>query len=249
VKPLATSRAVAAPTETRTALPARPPKRERNAESTKKALLDAGEAEFASKGFDGARLPSIARAVGVQQALIHHYFDDKDGLYRAVIERGMAAVTAGSWTVLEGMGPLTAMPRGKGKVDVRALVTSLVGILVDFYAAHTTLLAILRHDAEKPIPTGHPVGLPELRPLLATHFRPVLDAVVVVTEELKRSGTLRPDVDPRHLCVSAMAMACLPFQEAQMFGVLWPEADFRAPEMIAARKAEIVETLLGRVLA
>ena len=98
------------------------------------------------------------------------------------------------------------------------------------------------------IPTGHPVGLPELRPLLATHFRPVLDAVVVVVEELQTAGTLRKDVDPRHLCVSAMAMACLPFQETQMFGVLWPEADFRDPGMIAARKVEIVETVLGRVL-
>jgi len=55
-------------------------------------------------------------------------------------------------------------------------------------------------------------------------------------------------VDPRHLCVSSMAMACLPFQETQMFAVLWPEADFRAPEMIAIRKREIVETVLGRVL-
>ena len=77
----------------------------------------------------------------------------------------------------------------------------------------------------------------------------MLDAVVLVVLQLKRAGTLREDVEPRHLCVSAMAMACLPFQETQMFGVLWPEADFRTPEMIAARKAEIVETLLGRVLA
>jgi TetR/AcrR family transcriptional regulator len=230
-------------------LPARPPKRERNADTTKKALLNAAEVEFAAKGFDGARLQSIARAVGVQQALIHHYFDDKDGLYRAVIERGMAAVTAGSWSILDGMAKLHDPRQRNGKVDVRALVTSFVDLLVDFYAAHTTLLAILRHDAEKPVPTGHPKGLPELRPLLATHFRPVLDAVVVVVEELKQAGTLRKDVDPRHLCVSAMAMACLPFQETQMFGVLWPEADFRAPAMIATRKKEIVETVLGRVLA
>ena len=230
-------------------LPARPPRRERNADSTKKALLNAAEVEFAAKGFDGARLQSIARVVGVQQALIHHYFDDKDGLYRAVIERGMAAVTAGSWTILEGMAQLSGAGRGKASADPRALVTGFVDILVDFYAAHTTLLAILRHDAEKPVPTGHPVGLPELRPLLATHFRPVLDAVILVVEELKKVGTLRRDVDPRHLCVSAMAMACLPFQETQMFAVLWPEADFRAPAMIAARKREIVETVLGRVLA
>jgi len=240
---VATPAVNAAPLATPTAPPR---KRERNADSTKKDLLNAGEIEFAAKGFDGARLQSIARAVGVQQALIHHYFDDKEGLYRAVIERGMAAVTAGSWTLLESMaqrGSRTQDPHGK--VDVRALVTGFVDLIVDFYAAHTTLLAILKHDAEKPAPTGH---LPELRPLLATHFRPVIDAVVVVVEGLKGDGTFRADVDPRHLCVSTMAMACTPFQETQMFAVLWPEADFRAPAMIAERKREIVEMLLGRVL-
>lgn len=244
MKPHGLSRTASAAVE----LTAPPARRERNADATRRSLLNAAEVEFAAKGFDGARLQSIARAVGVQQALIHHYFEDKDGLYRAVIERGMAAVTAGSWSILEQVAPLHDLARRKSKAHVRELVTSFVGILVDFYAAHTTLLAILRHDAEKPASVGSPPALPALRPLLATHFRPVLDAVVVVVLELQRAGTLRKDVDPRHLCVSAMAMACLPFQETQMFAVLWPEADFRAAPMIAARKHEIVETVLGRVL-
>ncbi len=219
-------------------------KRERNADTTKKELLNAAEAEFAAKGFDGARLQSIARAVGVQQALIHHYFDDKGGLYRAVIERGMAAVTAGSWSILETIAE-KHQGSGKTKVDVRALVTSFVDLLVDFYAAHTTLLAILRHDAEEPASPQH---LPELTPLLRAHFGPVLEAVVVIIDSLKRDGTLRKDVDARHVCISTMAMACLPFQEAQMFSVLWPDTDFRAVDMIAARKREIAETVLARVL-
>jgi len=245
VKPPGISRTAA----TAAALPVAPRKRARNAETTKRELLDAAEAEFAAKGFDGARLQSIARTVGVQQALIHHYFDDKDGLYRAVIERGMAMVTGGSWSILGRPAPLRDAARGIGKEHVRALVTRFVDLVVDFYAAHTTLLAILRHDAEEPVREGHAEDLPELRPLLATHFRPVLDAVAGMVEDLKRAGVLREDVDARHLCVSMMAMACLPFQEAQMFGVLWPDVDFRAPPMIAARKHEIVETVLGRVLA
>jgi TetR/AcrR family transcriptional regulator len=215
-------------------------KRERNADGTRRALLDAAETEFAAKGFDGARLQSIARAVGVQQALIHHYFDDKDGLYRAVIERGMAAVTAGSWSILEQQVPVREVGRATGKEHVRTLVTSLVGLLVDFYAAHTALLAILHHDATARAAAGLRCGFPDLQ---------VLDAAVVVIDDLKRAGTLRQDVDARHLCVSTMAMACLPFQDTQMFTVLWPEADFRAPAMIAARKHEIVETVLARILA
>jgi len=245
----------------------RPPRRERNADSTKRALLDAAEVEFAAKGFDGARLQSIARMVGVQQALIHHYFDDKEGLYRAVIERGLAAVTAGSWSILERLAqPGTIPPVGlagasstkrdaKVRARIRSLVTSFVDLLVDFYAEHTSLLAILRHDARLPVlvpslaPVGDAVpGPSELRDLLATHIRPVFEAVAMQVKQFQKDGKIREDVDPQHLCVSMMAMACLPFQETQMLNVLWPEADFSSDSMVLARKREIVETVLARVL-
>jgi TetR/AcrR family transcriptional regulator len=234
----------------------RPPRRERNADSTKKALLNAAEVEFAAKGFDGARLQSIARMVGVQQALIHHYFDDKEGIYRAVIERGLAAVTAGSWTILERLAqPADHKKDVKAKSRIRALVTSFVDLLVDFYAEHTSLLAILRHDAQLPVlvpslaaPGDTAPSPSELRDLLATHIRPVFEAVALQVKEFQKDGKIREDVDPQHLCVSMMAMACLPFQETQMLNVLWPEADFRSERMVTARKHEIIETVLARVL-
>src|SRR4051794_30056411 len=62
------------------------PRRERNAAATQKRLLDAAESEFAARGFAGARLREIADTAGVQPALIHHYFVDKQGLYRAVLD-------------------------------------------------------------------------------------------------------------------------------------------------------------------
>lgn len=51
------------------------------------AILDAAERAFAELGFGGASLRAIAREAGVNQALIHYYFDNKDGLFSAVIDR------------------------------------------------------------------------------------------------------------------------------------------------------------------
>src|SRR5262245_42288820 len=91
-------------------VPAEPPphasaKRERNAVETKRRILAAASSEFAAKGFDGARLGSIARAASVQQALIHHYFADKEGLHREVVRGGLAAMTEGLWSLLAKMEP------------------------------------------------------------------------------------------------------------------------------------------------
>ena len=50
-------------------------------------ILDAAEAVFAEKGFDGARVHEIARAAGVNKALIYYYFEGKAQLLDALMER------------------------------------------------------------------------------------------------------------------------------------------------------------------
>jgi TetR/AcrR family transcriptional regulator len=61
--------------------------RQRDAERSRAALLDAAEAEFASKGLAGARVEVIASRAGVNKQLISYYFGGKHGLYDAIIER------------------------------------------------------------------------------------------------------------------------------------------------------------------
>ena len=52
--------------------------------NTKENILDAAKAEFALHGFSGARLAVIAENAGVNKALIHYYFKNKDLLYESV---------------------------------------------------------------------------------------------------------------------------------------------------------------------
>src|SRR4051812_14920538 len=111
------------------------PPRERNAAATKQRLLDAAEGEFAARGFAGARLREIADAASVQPALIHHYFTDKHGLYRAVLDRALLATSTESWTLLSS------------RHDLEGLLEGFVEMLLRFNAAHQNLLAILRHEA------------------------------------------------------------------------------------------------------
>src|ERR1700739_2714663 len=59
----------------------------RDAEATKTRILDAAEEEFARGGLMGGRTEAIAANTGVTKAMIYYYFNDKEGLYRAVLER------------------------------------------------------------------------------------------------------------------------------------------------------------------
>lgn len=60
--------------------------RQRDAERTRRALLESALAEFAAKGRAGARVSEIATRAGVNKQLISYYFGGKDGLYRALVE-------------------------------------------------------------------------------------------------------------------------------------------------------------------
>jgi TetR/AcrR family transcriptional regulator len=64
-----------------------PDERQRDAQRTREALLDAARAEFAAKGLAGARVSEIAARAGVNKQLISYYFGGKEGLYQAIIDR------------------------------------------------------------------------------------------------------------------------------------------------------------------
>ncbi len=206
---------------------------ERNAEATKRRLLMAAEIEFAAKGFDGARLANIARAAGVQQALIHHYFGDKEGLYREVLSVGLAAVTRGGWDIL---ARLSEASEGS---SIAALTEAFVEMLLSFYASHRTLLAIIRHEAAEELGGG-----PTFDDLVASTLRPMFEAVVERLEGMRARKEVRREVDVRHLCVSVIAMACFPFQEERMLRAMWP-VDWSSPDFLAERKRAIVALVLS----
>jgi TetR/AcrR family transcriptional regulator len=51
------------------------------------ALLSAARKLFARRGFHEVSTREIARAAEVNPAMIHYYFGDKEGLYRAMLEK------------------------------------------------------------------------------------------------------------------------------------------------------------------
>ncbi len=53
---------------------------------TREAILSASRAQFAEHGYEGATIRSIARAAGVDAALVHHYYGSKERLFAAAMQ-------------------------------------------------------------------------------------------------------------------------------------------------------------------
>ncbi|GAB2963217.1 TetR family transcriptional regulator [Nonomuraea fastidiosa] len=64
----------------------RRPGRRPGAVDTRGEILAAARKVFAEKGFDKATVRGIAREAGVDPALVHHYFDTKEGMFAAAMQ-------------------------------------------------------------------------------------------------------------------------------------------------------------------
>jgi AcrR family transcriptional regulator len=75
-------------------MPAAPAPKTRDAERTRRLVLDAAEHVFAARGFDAASLAEIGEIAGVSRGTPSYFFGSKEDLYRAVLARLYADRTA-----------------------------------------------------------------------------------------------------------------------------------------------------------
>jgi AcrR family transcriptional regulator len=54
--------------------------------ATRDGILNAARESFGSRGFAGTTIRGVARAAGVDPALVHHFFTSKDRLFEAALE-------------------------------------------------------------------------------------------------------------------------------------------------------------------
>jgi len=87
------------------------PSRKQTAEAgpaTRDRILDAAREEFSERGYDKTSIRGIAKAAGVDSALVHHYFGTKEQVFEAAIEVAFApalnAPTAVADGPLDGVG-------------------------------------------------------------------------------------------------------------------------------------------------
>jgi TetR/AcrR family transcriptional regulator len=118
--------------------------RTRDAERTRRVILDAAEAVFAEHGFDGARFDAIAQAAGYNRSLIGQYFGDKLGLYTALFERINRDITE------VGMRILAPLLEDETVISdaqrLRALLVAIIGMLFDYTLEHPRLLRLVHWE-------------------------------------------------------------------------------------------------------
>jgi len=155
------------------------------------ALLASARRLFAGRGFHEVSTREIARAAKVNPAMIHYYFDDKEGLYRAMLE--------------------TAFERLVG--EVRKLAASADGAspIVEIVELYTKTLARDPWIPRLMIREVLSDGAPFREEFIERFAGPASVLVPSVIRREREAAHVRADLDPRLATLSLMGMVLFPF--------------------------------------
>jgi AcrR family transcriptional regulator len=87
------------------------PARHRDAGRTRAEILTVAAAEFADRGYNGARVDEIAARTRTTKRMIYYYFGGKKQLYIAALEQAYARIRAAEQAVDVQLPPIEAIRR------------------------------------------------------------------------------------------------------------------------------------------
>jgi AcrR family transcriptional regulator len=183
---------------------------------TKQLLLDAGVAEFAEHGPQGARVDRIAKRADVNKERIYQYFGNKRRLFDAVLEAELAKLAAAV--------PLTA--------EQAADLGQYAGLVFDYHRAHPHFLRLLRWEG---LQDDDAVAAQSER---MAHYTEKLAAVAAA----QRAGAVTTDFEPGEVFYAVFALAAWWFTVPQVIRMITPDAN-GAPEAQRAALVRMVRRL------
>jgi AcrR family transcriptional regulator len=185
---------------------------------TRDRILEAAVDEFADKGFAGGRLEAICDAARANIRMIYHHFEDKAGLYLAVLEH-----------VLEEL----RQEELKINVDQRAPLEALLQLFdftYDHFAAHPKLINLL--SGENLLKAAF-LKRSTRTPVISS---PVLRLIRQILSAGEGDGSIREGIDPLQLYVVMVSLSYFHLSNGHTLSVIF-ENDLYEPVWLSHHKA------------
>src|ERR671912_2281637 len=153
------------------------PGRGHDPEMTRQNILAVATKEFAENGYSGARVDEIAAHTHTSKRMIYYYFEDKEGLFVAVLEEAYRRIRAIEATLnLDHLDPVSAL-------------RALVGFTFDYQNANEDFIRLVMVEN---IHGG--VHLARSKVIQDLNVS-VIDAIRKIYRRGLASGVFRPGVD------------------------------------------------------
>lgn len=192
---------------------------------SREQILEAALQEFSTKGLDGARVDEIARLSSVNKNMIYHYFQSKEQLFIAVLERVYETVRARQKDlVLRDLDPVSAM---------RRLVEHTADIWIEVPEFNRLLASENLHEARHVKQSQKILGM----------YNPLIVTIQGILERGVAEGVFRDDIDPVDLYISMTSLSAHYVAHRFTFEAIF-NTKLMTKKKIQARKAVVADMIL-----
>jgi TetR/AcrR family transcriptional regulator len=191
----------------------------RNSEKSRAIILATAERIFARTGLAGARTDLIARAAGVNKAMLYYYFKSKEGLYEAVVEDHFRRFNVQALKLLGSAG------------SARGVLLQYVSLHFDFITTHRQSAPLFQQFMM--------AGGKRTERLIRKYFKPRSDAVRKLLERGVRTREFRRS-DLFHTAVSIISLIVFYFSAAPVLQLLG-HRNAHSAENLERRKREVLD--------
>lgn len=204
------------------------PRKIRDAEVTRQAILAAATAEFARKGLGGARVDEIAARARANKRMIYHYFGSKEKLFTAVLEEAYGHIRSAE----------LALPLAE--LEPENALEELLRFTWTYYLAHPEFLSLVNSaNLHKARHVSNSVRFKASGPPFVGMVKSILDRGVA-------KGIFRAGIDPVQLNITIAAIGYY-YLTNRFTGEILFERDFMSKTALAERFAFNLVTILRLV--
>lgn len=191
-------------------------------------ILTVATAEFADKGFTGARMDDIALRTKTTKKMIYYYFGDKQGLYRTVLEGAITSIREEEQRVhVEELDPVDALRR-------------VVELTFDYHEQNPNFVRLMASEnTNKAAYLGQSGERTELA-------GPALDLLSEILQRGQGSGVFRSGIDAVDLHFTITSFSFFRVSNQYTFDWLF-QFDPVAPENRERLRKMLTDLVLGYV--
>ena len=196
-------------------------------ETTEQRILEAARAVFIRKGMAGTRMQEVADEAGINKALLHYYFRDKQRLFEGVFKGGVEKQFGCIWDSL------------KGREHLFEAIEAFVAAYLDRMTENPQLPLFIANEVNR-----DPEGL---RAFIDRGMESRQVFLRLVSEARERGEII--DIDPRELLVNIMALCAHPFIAQPMLKHIHGISDEAFRRMIQKRRKSVPEFIIRSIRA
>lgn len=196
----------------------------RDADRTMQDILAVATEEFAFNGLSGARVDQIAERTRTSKRMIYYYFNGKEGLYQAVLEKAYMDIRAlEERSQLLDMDPLEAMRK-------------LIELTFDYDETHPQFISLV--SVENIHQAKHMKNLQSIKDVNAS----VIRTLTSILEKGRKAGVFRADLDPVDVHMLISAFCFFRVSNRHTFGAIF-DRDLSDPKLRKRHKKLIIDTV------